>query len=121
VNLWLIRKNKANLFRIEYCVMRIAKTNLKKQTQFGEDQYDVNAFLERTYGNEGCRRPKKNKANSKPICVSYRGERRARRAKGYVRDLSPNKEIEALYSFSALFADSAVNEKQSQFDESPKS
>ena len=27
------RKNKANLFRIEYCVMRIAKTNLKKQSQ----------------------------------------------------------------------------------------
>jgi len=28
------RKNKANLFRIEYCVMRIAKRNLKKQSQF---------------------------------------------------------------------------------------
>jgi len=27
------RKNKANLFRIEYCVMRIAKRNLKKQSQ----------------------------------------------------------------------------------------
>jgi len=26
-------KNKANLFRIEYCVMRIAKRNLKKQSQ----------------------------------------------------------------------------------------
>jgi hypothetical protein len=30
------RKNKANLFRTEYCVMRIAKRNLKKQSQFFE-------------------------------------------------------------------------------------
>ena len=28
------KPNKANLFRIEYCVMRIAKRNLKKQSQF---------------------------------------------------------------------------------------
>ncbi len=28
------KENKANLFRIEYCVMRIAKGNLKKQSQF---------------------------------------------------------------------------------------
>jgi hypothetical protein len=27
------RKNKANLIRIKYCVMRIAKRNLKKQSQ----------------------------------------------------------------------------------------
>jgi len=27
------KPNKANLFRIEYCVMRIAKRNLKKQNQ----------------------------------------------------------------------------------------
>ena len=27
-------QNKANLFRIEYCVMRIAKRELKKQSQF---------------------------------------------------------------------------------------
>jgi hypothetical protein len=28
------RENKANLFRIAYCVMRIAKRKLKKQSQF---------------------------------------------------------------------------------------
>jgi len=33
------QKNKANLFRIECCVMRIAKRNLKKQSQF---QMEVN-------------------------------------------------------------------------------
>ncbi len=29
-----IWKNKANLFRIVYCILRIAKSNLKKQSQF---------------------------------------------------------------------------------------
>ena len=32
----VIGGNKANLFRIAYCVMRIAKRNLKKQSQFGK-------------------------------------------------------------------------------------
>jgi len=32
------KPNKANLFRIEYCVMRIAKSNLKKQSQFMKGQ-----------------------------------------------------------------------------------
>ena len=37
-------KNKANLFRIEYCVMRIAKRNLKKQTQFMKGQNKLKAI-----------------------------------------------------------------------------
>ena len=37
-------KNKANLFRIEYCVMRIAKRNLKKQSQFSAGKIDIKRF-----------------------------------------------------------------------------
>ncbi len=41
----------------------------------------------------------------------YRGERRVRRVKGNMCKLLPNKEIRSTYYFSAVFANSAVNEK----------
>ena len=44
------RKNKANLFRIEYCVMRIAKRYLKKQSQFLKGQNDVTSIHTIEYG-----------------------------------------------------------------------
>jgi hypothetical protein len=46
-----IEKNKANLFRIEYCVLRIAKRNLKKQSQFVAGQIDVTFLQKRDYEN----------------------------------------------------------------------
>jgi hypothetical protein len=44
-------KNKANLFRIEYRVMRIAKRNLKKQSQFVADQISVSSLQRKDYEN----------------------------------------------------------------------
>jgi len=41
------KPNKANLFRIEYCVMRIAKRNLKKQTQFAKGRNERKYLYER--------------------------------------------------------------------------
>ena len=41
----------------------------------------------------------------------YRGERRVRRVKGNMCKCLPNKEIRSTYYFSAVFANSAVNEK----------
>jgi len=45
-----VAKNKANLFRIEYCVMRIAKRNLKKQSQFLKGQNGVKSMIVMVYG-----------------------------------------------------------------------
>ena len=47
---YAIWKNKANLFRIEYCVMRIAKRSLKKQSQCQNRQYGISSIIGRIYG-----------------------------------------------------------------------
>ena len=65
-----VAKNKANLFRIEYCVMRIAKSNLKKQTQFPKGQNAVKSILIMVYGDFDGPRLRKNKPNSKPNLFS---------------------------------------------------
>jgi len=44
-------KKQSQFVRIEYCVMRIAKTKLKKQSQFSGGQIGVNSFLKGNYGN----------------------------------------------------------------------
>ena len=49
------KSNGANLFRIECCVMRIAKTKLKKQTQFVGGQIERKLLPERGLRrNSGC-------------------------------------------------------------------
>jgi hypothetical protein len=64
------RKNKANLFRSEFCVMRIAKRDLKKQSQFAGGQNDVKLVIVETYGDLCDWKLQKNKAKqsqTKPI------------------------------------------------------
>ena len=46
--------------------MRIAKGNLKKQSQFSEGQNDVKSVIVMVYGDFGMLRLRENKANSKP-------------------------------------------------------
>jgi hypothetical protein len=49
-------------------VMRIAKSNLKKQSQFQNKKIGVKSILIMVYGDFDGPRQRKNKANSKPIC-----------------------------------------------------
>ena len=63
----LVWKNKANRSRIEYCVMRIAKRNLKKQSQLQNGQIGVKSYVEGDYGITPLCGAQKNKPNSKPI------------------------------------------------------
>ena len=51
--------------------MRIAKRNLKKQSQFLKGQNDVKSILTMVYGDFGVPRRLKNKANSKPIKANF--------------------------------------------------
>ena len=49
------RKTKpiqSQFVRIAYCVMRIAKRHLKKQSQFVSARIGVNSFMEGNYGNK---------------------------------------------------------------------
>jgi hypothetical protein len=66
-----VLKNKANLSRIEYCVMRIAKRSFKKQSQFTEGQIGVKSYLKGNYGNKPVSGVEENKANLSRIeyCV----------------------------------------------------
>ena len=57
---------KANLFRIEYCVMRIAERNLKKQSQFSKGNLSLSIYMKGNYGNIHALKARKNKANSNP-------------------------------------------------------
>ncbi len=76
---------------------------------------DVSFIITRDYEKKTNRTLSKNKPKQSQICVIYRGERGVRRAKEYMRNFLPNKEIQSESSFSAVSANSAVNEKQSQF------
>ena len=42
-------KKHTQLSRTEFSVMRIAKRNLKKQTQFQKSQIEISVLLTRTY------------------------------------------------------------------------
>ena len=43
-------KKQSQFIRIAYSVMRIARMNLKKQTQFVKTQIDINSCLKGSYG-----------------------------------------------------------------------
>jgi hypothetical protein len=58
-----LRKNKANLFRIARCVMRIARRNLKKQSQFSNIQMSVTSVMTKDYVKRAAFGGRKNKAN----------------------------------------------------------
>ena len=99
---------------------------MQNKPNFREAQMNATIFVRRNYENNSALRLRENKANSKPICIFYRGERRVRRAKEYVCNCLTDKGIQSLSSFSAwlrrsasprraIFANSAVNGKQSQF------
>jgi hypothetical protein len=71
------RKNKANSFRIEYCVMRIAKRNLKKQSQFSNIQMSVTSVMTKAYDNRPAFGVRENKPNLFRIeCCVMRAARR---------------------------------------------
>jgi hypothetical protein len=59
-------KKQSQFIRIAYCVMRIAKRNLKKQSQFAKGKNDVKPLLIMIYADFGVLRRRKNKPNSKP-------------------------------------------------------
>jgi hypothetical protein len=86
--------------------MRIAKKNLKKQSQFVPAGIDVKSYIRSDYDKKPESKARKNKANSKPnLNLSQRTPGSQSK-----RNLF-NKEIQSAYYFSAVLANSAVNEK----------
>ena len=65
------QKNKANLSRIEYCVMRIAKANLKKQSQFVSGRIGAKSYMQGNYDNMSVFEALKNKANQTQFKAKY--------------------------------------------------
>jgi hypothetical protein len=61
-----ILQSKANSFRIEYCVMRIAKRNLKKQSQFAPAKNGAKSFAGEDYENKPRPELQENKVKTKP-------------------------------------------------------
>ena len=63
-------KKQSQFTRIACCVLRAAKWNLKKQSQFAVWQIDVKSYMKGYYEEFQALGRRKNKANSKPISLS---------------------------------------------------
>jgi hypothetical protein len=55
-------KKQSQFIRIASCLLRIAKTNLKKQSQFDSGQIGAYSYMKGTYGNKPACGARKNKA-----------------------------------------------------------
>jgi hypothetical protein len=55
-------KKQSQFIRSEYCVLRSARTNLKKQSQFAAGQIGAYSYMKGTYGNKSACGARKNKA-----------------------------------------------------------